>query len=213
MAILVDEEEKRRAITDAALKLFVSKGYRATTTRDICAAAGISMGALYHYFRDKEDLLVGSVARSVEEDMRARSEISGRLASRQDAMNLLRDRFVSRFAEYQKQTTFITDFVINHDQAIVEAMLKDRFETWIALHEEILRAHPGPRPVGPPTLVSARDVAVLWECTGQGLLFLSHAVSDLDFERYARLFWELMAEHLEEGQEEAGASSGKKEGA
>jgi len=199
MAIVVDEEEKRRAITDAAFELFVSKGYRATTTREICAAASISMGTLYHYFRDKEDLFFGTIARFIDEDMRARSEISGRLASRQDAMNLLRDRFVGRFAEYQRLITLIMDFIVNHDRATVEAVLTDRTGTWIRRHAEILSGHPGGRSGGPPTPLSADDIAVLWECTGQGMFFLSHLLPDLEFERYARLFWKLMNEHLEQG--------------
>ena len=46
----------RRAILAAALKLFSSQGYRATRTREIADAAGISIGALYHQFPDKEDI-------------------------------------------------------------------------------------------------------------------------------------------------------------
>ena len=44
----------RRAILDAALRLFSTQGYRSTSTRDIADAAGISTGALYHHFADKE---------------------------------------------------------------------------------------------------------------------------------------------------------------
>ena len=46
----------RRAILAAALKLFSSQGYRATRTREIADAAGVSIGALYHQFPDKEDI-------------------------------------------------------------------------------------------------------------------------------------------------------------
>jgi AcrR family transcriptional regulator len=47
-------ERNRRAILDAALHLFSTQGYRSTSTRDIADAAGISTGALYHHFADKE---------------------------------------------------------------------------------------------------------------------------------------------------------------
>ncbi len=198
MAIVVDEGEKRRAIIDAALELFVSKGYRATTTREICRDAGISMGTLYHYFSDKEELFTSTVARFMEEDIRGRGEVSDRLASREDAMNLLRDRFVSRFGEYKRLTTLIMDFVVNQDPTIAEATLRETAETYIRQHAQILAAHPGRRPSRPPTLLSAEDASALWECIGEGMFFLSHAMPDLDFERYARIFWTLMAEHLEE---------------
>jgi AcrR family transcriptional regulator len=47
-------ERSRRAILDAALRLFSTQGFRSTSTRDIANAAGISTGALYHHFADKE---------------------------------------------------------------------------------------------------------------------------------------------------------------
>jgi AcrR family transcriptional regulator len=47
-------ERSRRAILDAALQMFSTQGYRSTSTRDIAEAAGISTGALYHHFADKE---------------------------------------------------------------------------------------------------------------------------------------------------------------
>jgi AcrR family transcriptional regulator len=42
---------------DAAVQLFVAKGFHRTTTREIAGAAGISNGLLYEYVRSKEDVL------------------------------------------------------------------------------------------------------------------------------------------------------------
>jgi AcrR family transcriptional regulator len=47
-------ERSRRAVLDAALQLFASQGYRATTMREIADAAGVSTGNVYHHFPDKE---------------------------------------------------------------------------------------------------------------------------------------------------------------
>jgi AcrR family transcriptional regulator len=44
---------KRRAIVDAAAGCFAEKGFERTTTADICRAAGISSGSLFHYFPNK----------------------------------------------------------------------------------------------------------------------------------------------------------------
>ena len=47
-------ERSRSALLDAALALFSSQGYRATSVRDIADRAGTSTGSVYHHFRDKE---------------------------------------------------------------------------------------------------------------------------------------------------------------
>ena len=54
---IVDKEQKKRKIVAAALKVFASKGYKATRTSDIAAAAGIGKGTIYEYFRSKEELI------------------------------------------------------------------------------------------------------------------------------------------------------------
>jgi AcrR family transcriptional regulator len=50
-------DRRRRQITDAAVHLFIDKGFHKTTTRQIASAAGFSIGSLYEYFASKEDIL------------------------------------------------------------------------------------------------------------------------------------------------------------
>lgn len=50
-------EKRRRQIVDAAVGLFVEKGFHKTTTRQIALAAGFSIGSLYEYVGSKEDVL------------------------------------------------------------------------------------------------------------------------------------------------------------
>lgn len=56
----------RQALLDAARELFVARGYGDTSTPDICTAAGITRGALYHHFVDKRDLFRQLLAREAE---------------------------------------------------------------------------------------------------------------------------------------------------
>lgn len=49
-------EATRKALLDAAYALFTEHGYAGTSTPEICALAGITRGALYHHFADKQDL-------------------------------------------------------------------------------------------------------------------------------------------------------------
>lgn len=47
----------RTRILSAALDLFAERGYDATSVNEVVLRAGVTKGALYHYFTAKEDLL------------------------------------------------------------------------------------------------------------------------------------------------------------
>lgn len=61
------EGKRQAAILDAALTAFSTYGAVKTTMADIAEAAGVSRPALYQYFDDKEDILVGVFVRVVGE--------------------------------------------------------------------------------------------------------------------------------------------------
>ncbi|HLJ98710.1 MAG TPA: TetR family transcriptional regulator, partial [Streptosporangiaceae bacterium] len=75
--------DTRRALIDAARRLFTQQGYGATGTEEIVTAARVTRGALYHHFRDKTDLfraVMEQVAREVAEDL-----VSAGLVAAEDA--------------------------------------------------------------------------------------------------------------------------------
>lgn len=47
------------AVTRAAVELFAQQGYATTSVQQIVEAAGVTKGAMYHYFESKDDLLFG----------------------------------------------------------------------------------------------------------------------------------------------------------
>jgi AcrR family transcriptional regulator len=51
------QEDKRRLILDAAVRVFARRGYHTSRVGDIAEEAGVAHGLLYHYFRSKEELL------------------------------------------------------------------------------------------------------------------------------------------------------------
>ena len=64
------QPEAARRLMLAGLQCFAERGYHATTTRDIAAAAGMSSAALYVYFPSKLELLF-AITRSGQELSRA----------------------------------------------------------------------------------------------------------------------------------------------
>jgi AcrR family transcriptional regulator len=54
----VKHAAKKRHITDTAAGLFAGKGFDRTTVADICKAADISTGSLFHYFPTKRAIFL-----------------------------------------------------------------------------------------------------------------------------------------------------------
>ena len=65
-----DPEIRRAEIMDAAMLLFMEKGYTNTTTQDIVDKVNISRGLLYYHFKNKEDILYCLVERFSEKLLR-----------------------------------------------------------------------------------------------------------------------------------------------
>jgi AcrR family transcriptional regulator len=53
----IAQEERRRQILDAAVRVFARTGYHGSRVGDIAEEAGVAHGLLYHYFTSKEAVL------------------------------------------------------------------------------------------------------------------------------------------------------------
>jgi TetR/AcrR family fatty acid metabolism transcriptional regulator len=53
----IAQEEKRRLILGAAVRVFARGGYHGSRVGDIASEAGVAHGLLYHYFASKDEVL------------------------------------------------------------------------------------------------------------------------------------------------------------
>lgn len=60
-------QDRRRQIRAAAARCFARKGIQATTMREIFAEAGLSAGAVYNYYKTKDDLIADGITASTAE--------------------------------------------------------------------------------------------------------------------------------------------------
>ena len=64
------QQRKRRQILDAAMHCFIEKGFHSTSTAEICKAAGMSPGNLFHYYPTKY-AIIEAIAELDEDDHKA----------------------------------------------------------------------------------------------------------------------------------------------
>ncbi len=76
---------RRQQIIDAAYRCFARKGFHQATMRDIYEEAGLSPGAVYHYFDSKHDI----IAASFDFDHERSSELFAAAAASEDPLGAL----------------------------------------------------------------------------------------------------------------------------
>lgn len=59
-------DERRQELLDTAMRLFVERGFSATSMRDIARAANVTPGLAYHYFDSKQKLFSEALAAYAE---------------------------------------------------------------------------------------------------------------------------------------------------
>jgi TetR/AcrR family transcriptional regulator len=63
------KEARPQELLDAALDLFVEKGFAATRSEEVAARAGVSKGTLYLYYPSKEELLKAVIRNSISSEI------------------------------------------------------------------------------------------------------------------------------------------------
>ena len=103
-----DEEKrsarKHRAIVQAAITLFVSKGYDGTNVEEIATKAGVSKQTVYKHFDDKERLFMETVLATTDRVDQVITLVTGALADTQDLekeLGQLSRRFITVLMEPQ----------------------------------------------------------------------------------------------------------------
>jgi AcrR family transcriptional regulator len=57
MTLMTRDEPVRQRLLAEATRLFAERGFESTSVQEIVSAAGVTKGAMYHYFDSKDDLL------------------------------------------------------------------------------------------------------------------------------------------------------------
>ncbi|WP_151733052.1 TetR/AcrR family transcriptional regulator ['Paenibacillus yunnanensis' Narsing Rao et al. 2020] len=92
-----DGEETKKRIAHKAAALFVQKGYAAVTVSEVCHAAGVSKGSLYHHFPSKDELFLHVVEEDTEQWLAEWELIRERTAGIEERLLALAEHYANDF--------------------------------------------------------------------------------------------------------------------
>jgi len=99
--------DRRQQILEAAMVSFAKRGFHQTSMHDISAEAGISVGLIYRYFKNKEEV-IAALAAEHKKDIAELLERAGEAPTLLEAMEVL---FTSHCCEQSPQ--IISAFVVD----------------------------------------------------------------------------------------------------
>lgn len=132
----------RSKIIDAAFKIFQEKGYYGTNTEDIAKAAGVSIGCLYSYFKDRDDLF--------HEVLNQRQQIFIQLFPSETVMNESKENIrewlkkqMIQLAEFQKNSRrmFADVRSLSYSSPAVSNILTEQREHRLHIAMEFFNSH------------------------------------------------------------------------
>lgn len=139
-------ERRRRQILDAARACFIRKGVHATSMQDIFAESGLSAGAVYRYFKSKNDIVkailggtIGDIRTyfadiALRDPLPPMDEVVGRLADR--LVELSGDNGPIRLAP-QAWALAMTEPEIGH---YAKENITDLLSTWVLYVRRLIDA-------------------------------------------------------------------------
>ena len=111
-------ERKRREtlqrIAETGLKLFIEKGYEATTLEAIAAASGISARTFFYYFKSKEDILL-AWQQGLPEAVRAAILAE---SPDQSPIHLVRNAFVKLAVQFNSEQAVAIDRILRSTEQL-----------------------------------------------------------------------------------------------
>lgn len=120
------KEDKRELIREAAIRVFSEKGFHRTRAEEIAQAAGVAVGTIYNYFKNKDEILLDIFATEFEERKRFFAQLrrSG-LPVAEQLRKILQEHF--RLLEEQ--------------QELMQVLLRERFEPSKELRAKLAKLH------------------------------------------------------------------------
>jgi TetR/AcrR family transcriptional regulator len=135
-------DDQREQILARAARLFAKRGYTATTMNEVAEACGVSKPSLYHYVRDKHQLLAEIAEAHIARLEALVDEVAGETHAPQERVRRLIAAFLTVYAGAQAEHRVLTEDVKFLRPADRRRILEGERKVVAAFAEAIAQARP-----------------------------------------------------------------------
>lgn len=164
-------EATRKLITEKAFQHFHKKGFKTTSVNEIMKATGLSKGAFYHNFKNKDEL--GVLVVKAELNTMIYNAMISPLYAEGQAKTILKTTFLNKFKAFTSDEKLMgcpVNNLINElggSQNLLNEALKDLLDTWIKAVVEIIEKGHNDGSIKPET--NAQQAAIYLVSSFEGM--------------------------------------------
>ena len=133
--------QKKKYIVETAREVFMEKGYKDVTMKDIVDACGISRGGLYLYFSGTDELFMEVLKMEAEEADDVFAGKVGQDAAPSDILALfLKEQKKELLRKRNNLTMAVYEYVFKNKVPRKDHPLKQQFDTAVRIMEKLIEA-------------------------------------------------------------------------
>lgn len=131
--------ERRKQLVEVATRLFAERGFDATTTAAIAAAAGVSEPILYRHFKSKQDMFVAivtEVSRTTQDHWR---ELMAHVRDPAEAFRVICAEWPEHMRRCQREYAVIHNAIVTSRDPEVVGVLRRHYAQMEAFWTQVLK--------------------------------------------------------------------------
>jgi len=97
----------KKKIIDATIEVIKKKGVKESTVREIATKAGLTTGAIYHYYKNKEEVLYEVLHQSLHFSHKITEDQQTKLKSQKEILDEISDKIAERLSKTDEQRLYL----------------------------------------------------------------------------------------------------------
>lgn len=127
----IQPNQKKQNILNAAINVFIEKGFEDASMRDIAAEAGLTTGAIYHHYKNKDELFYHAVKEAMYFAQKlSEKDESSKIKSNESMLKEISNKVRERMSKVNEQRLFVLliSYVVSKGGRLGESFKQDYME-------------------------------------------------------------------------------------